>query len=92
MKPWQKTAALGLGIPAALALSSFIGYAIVTHASDDDREKRLSDVERLAVSLGDRAEDEDAAEAEVRKLCNAGAISRCAVCFDVGIVPEHCKK
>jgi hypothetical protein len=83
---------MGLGIPAALAFGTFVGVAILSHAEDPDREKRLSDVEKVAVQLGKIHEADEAAVAERVKLCNAGAISICSMCRDVGVELEKCKR
>ena len=76
---------MGLGIPAALSLSGFLGYAILSHAGDDEKESRLTAVEQVAVKLGKIHEAEDAAEARTVELCNADQVSDCRTCKDVGV-------
>ena len=69
-----------------------VGYAVMSHASDPEKEKRLSNVEKLAEALGDRAMKEDAEEAFTLKMCNAGDISNCQTCKRVGILLDKCKE
>ncbi len=94
MTSGQKKIAFGLGIPAILALTGltwkFLAVAVPSHAADGEKEMRLKNVERLAEELGQRAQEDDTEEATTIKLCNSGAITRCAECRAVGIEIEEC--
>jgi hypothetical protein len=86
--PWL----LGVGIPATLTFSSFLGYAILSHAEDEEKEDRLSAVEQVAVKLGKIHEVEAAKREQTIEHCDTGIITSCRVCRDVGIVIDECKK
>jgi hypothetical protein len=92
MRPWVKNVVMGLGIPAALSLSGFIGYAILSHAGDDSKEKRLSDVEQVAVKLGKIHEADEAKKQQTIDHCNGGIITHCPTCRAVGVVTPTCEK
>ena len=93
MKPWIRNLMLGLGIPAALAFSGFVGVAILSHAEDPDREKRLSDVEKVAVQLGKIHEADEAARARTIEMCENDQVNDCRECKNVGVHnTKACKK
>jgi hypothetical protein len=92
MKPWIERSLWAFGVPTAIFSAGLISYAIMSHAEDPDREKRLSDVEKVAVQLGKIHEADEAAVAERVKLCNAGAITACSTCREVGVELDICKK
>ncbi len=96
MKPWQKNTLMGIGIPAFLAgcglAWNFLTVAVPSHAQDESQEKRLSDVEKVAVKLGKIHEVEEAKRQQRIDDCNTSIIISCRVCRDVGIEIDECKE
>jgi hypothetical protein len=86
-----KGALWSLAVIGTAALATFIGSAIISHAQDDSKEKRLSDVEQVAVQLGKIHEADEAKRQQTIDHCNGGIITHCPTCRAVGVVPPSCR-
>jgi len=94
MKPWQKTILVGSATSALTGAGyliwSFLTVAVPSHAQDAAKEKRLSDVEQVAVKLGAIHDASEAKRQQTIEYCNTGIITKCRVCQDVGIDIKEC--